>query len=150
MCDNSVLPGPHGVRQLTVYITTGEHVETVGSVGSIVELNSEGRDASLVRCTLEVKLYPVSGILAALSTAPSELPKGHHTRASLPFHDTFRKENYPAPRLRRAFTMAAMMPSASTSSGNPYDDDAVERDLIDPDDGAWQLPVCIPAAIALR
>ncbi|EAT79077.2 hypothetical protein SNOG_13630 [Parastagonospora nodorum SN15] len=30
--------------------------------------------------------------------------------------------------------MAAMMPSASTSSGNPYDDDAVERDLIDPDD----------------
>jgi hypothetical protein len=36
--------------------------------------------------------------------------------------------------------MAAMMPSASTASGNPYDDDAVERDLIDPDDGAWQLP----------
>jgi hypothetical protein len=32
--------------------------------------------------------------------------------------------------------MAAMMPSAATSSGNPYDDDAVERDLIDPDDGA--------------
>ncbi|KAL5117115.1 hypothetical protein ACEQ8H_004940 [Pleosporales sp. CAS-2024a] len=30
--------------------------------------------------------------------------------------------------------MAAMMPSASTSSGNPYDDDARERDLIDPDD----------------
>jgi hypothetical protein len=27
------------------------------------------------------------------------------------------------------------MPSASTSSGNPYDNDAVERDLIDPDDG---------------
>lgn len=30
----------------------------------------------------------------------------------------------------------AMMPSAATSSGNPYDNDAVERDLIDPDDGA--------------
>ena len=30
--------------------------------------------------------------------------------------------------------MAAMMPSAATT-GNPYDDDAVERDLIDPDDG---------------
>ncbi|CAG5145792.1 uncharacterized protein ALTATR162_LOCUS1770 [Alternaria atra] len=29
--------------------------------------------------------------------------------------------------------MAAMMPSAATTS-NPYDDDAVERDLIDPDD----------------
>lgn len=28
----------------------------------------------------------------------------------------------------------AMMPSAATS-GNPYDNDAVERDLIDPDDG---------------
>lgn len=27
-----------------------------------------------------------------------------------------------------------MMPSAATT-GNPYDDDAVERDLIDPDDG---------------
>jgi hypothetical protein len=36
--------------------------------------------------------------------------------------------------------MAAMMPSASTSSGDPYDDDAVERDLIDPDDGALHLP----------
>jgi hypothetical protein len=33
--------------------------------------------------------------------------------------------------------MAAMMPSASTSAGNPYDDDAVERDLIDPDDGTY-------------
>jgi hypothetical protein len=32
--------------------------------------------------------------------------------------------------------MAAMMPSAATSSGNPYDSDAVEHDLIDPDDGA--------------
>jgi hypothetical protein len=32
--------------------------------------------------------------------------------------------------------MAAMMPSAATSSANPYDDDALERDLIDPDDGA--------------
>jgi hypothetical protein len=31
--------------------------------------------------------------------------------------------------------MAAMMPSAETSSHNPYDNDAVERDLIDPDDG---------------
>jgi hypothetical protein len=31
--------------------------------------------------------------------------------------------------------MAAMMPSASTSSAPPYDNDAVERDLIDPDDG---------------
>lgn len=31
--------------------------------------------------------------------------------------------------------MAAMMPSAATAS-NPYDSDAVERDLIDPDDGA--------------
>lgn len=31
--------------------------------------------------------------------------------------------------------MAAMMPSSATSA-NPYDDDAVERDLIDPDDGA--------------
>jgi len=30
--------------------------------------------------------------------------------------------------------MAAMMPSASTASANPYDDDALERDLIDPDD----------------
>lgn len=38
--------------------------------------------------------------------------------------------------------MAAMMPSAqSGSSSNPYnfDNDAIERDLIDPDDGlsAW-------------
>jgi hypothetical protein len=32
--------------------------------------------------------------------------------------------------------MAAMMPSASTAPANPYDEDAVERDLIDPDDGA--------------
>jgi hypothetical protein len=36
--------------------------------------------------------------------------------------------------------MAAMMPSASTG-GPTFDDDAVERDLIDPDDGkepvAW-------------
>jgi hypothetical protein len=34
--------------------------------------------------------------------------------------------------------MAAMMPSSSTSQQNPYDafdNDAVERDLIDPDDG---------------
>lgn len=30
--------------------------------------------------------------------------------------------------------MAAMMPSAATAS-SPYDNDAVERDLIDPDDG---------------
>jgi hypothetical protein len=35
--------------------------------------------------------------------------------------------------------MAAMMPSASTSNA-VYDNDAVERDLIDPDDGASQLP----------
>lgn len=38
--------------------------------------------------------------------------------------------------------MAAMLPSASTSSQNPYDafdNDAVERDLIDPDDGK-ELP----------
>jgi hypothetical protein len=34
--------------------------------------------------------------------------------------------------------MAAMMPSAATS--NPYDNDAVERDLIDPDDGASHPP----------
>lgn len=32
--------------------------------------------------------------------------------------------------------MAAMMPSASTAASDPYDNDAVERDLIDPDDGA--------------
>lgn len=31
------------------------------------------------------------------------------------------------------------MPSASTSNA-VYDNDAVERDLIDPDDGALQLP----------
>jgi hypothetical protein len=31
--------------------------------------------------------------------------------------------------------MAAMMPSSTTGS-SPYDNDAVERDLIDPDDGA--------------
>lgn len=30
--------------------------------------------------------------------------------------------------------MAAMMPSASTAN-TPYDNDAVDRDLIDPDDG---------------
>ncbi|KAF1980406.1 Yip1-domain-containing protein [Bimuria novae-zelandiae CBS 107.79] len=30
--------------------------------------------------------------------------------------------------------MAAMIPSASTSNENPYDNDALERDLIDPDD----------------
>jgi hypothetical protein len=30
------------------------------------------------------------------------------------------------------------MPSAATTSQNPYDDDAVERDLIDPDDGTLQ------------
>jgi hypothetical protein len=49
---------------------------------------------------------------------------------------TVRKENYSAFRSRRVFTMAAMMPSASTAPANPYDDDALERDLIDPDDGA--------------
>lgn len=32
--------------------------------------------------------------------------------------------------------MAAMMPSASTAN-DPYDDDALERDLIDPDDGKF-------------
>jgi hypothetical protein len=36
--------------------------------------------------------------------------------------------------------MAAMMPSASTSSAPPYDNDAVERDLIDPDDGTYTTP----------
>jgi hypothetical protein len=36
--------------------------------------------------------------------------------------------------------MAAMMPSASTSNA-VYDNDAVERDLIDPDDGALRLPM---------
>lgn len=36
--------------------------------------------------------------------------------------------------------MAAMMPSASTSNA-VYDNDAVERDLIDPDDGALWPPV---------
>jgi hypothetical protein len=35
------------------------------------------------------------------------------------------------------YNMAAMMPSASTSSAPPYDNDAVERDLIDPDDGTY-------------
>ena len=38
--------------------------------------------------------------------------------------------------------MAAMMPSASTSNAI-YDNDAVERDLIDPDDGASQLPMAM-------
>ena len=40
-------------------------------------------------------------------------------------------------RERRVFhrNMAAMMPSSATAS-SPYDNDAVERDLIDPDDGA--------------
>jgi len=36
--------------------------------------------------------------------------------------------------------MAAMMPSASTSNA-VYDNDAVERDLIDPDDGALRVPM---------
>lgn len=34
--------------------------------------------------------------------------------------------------------MAAMMPSSATASANPYehyDNDALEQDLIDPDDG---------------
>jgi hypothetical protein len=35
--------------------------------------------------------------------------------------------------------MAAMMPSASMA--NDYDNDALERDLIDPDDGELPLPV---------
>lgn len=35
------------------------------------------------------------------------------------------------------------MPSSATS-GNPYDDDAVERDLIDPDDGALHAAVTCP------
>jgi hypothetical protein len=30
------------------------------------------------------------------------------------------------------------MPSAATTSHSPYDNDAVERDLIDPDDGTLQ------------
>jgi hypothetical protein len=40
----------------------------------------------------------------------------------------------PRPVLAGFLTMAAMMPSASTSNA-VYDNDAVERDLIDPDDG---------------
>jgi hypothetical protein len=32
------------------------------------------------------------------------------------------------------------MPSASTSSAPPYDNDAVEQDLIDPDDGTYTTP----------
>ena len=41
--------------------------------------------------------------------------------------------------------MAAMMPAASGggSSSNPYgtyDNDAIERDIIDPDDGMYALP----------
>lgn len=45
----------------------------------------------------------------------------------------------------------AMMPSAEASSGNLYDSDAVERDLIDPDDGtlpapaaSLSIPTCTP------
>ncbi len=34
----------------------------------------------------------------------------------------------------KGITMAAMMPSSSMANA-PYDSDAVERDLIDPDDG---------------
>jgi len=34
----------------------------------------------------------------------------------------------------------AMMPSAEPSSANLYDSDAVERDLIDPDDGTLPAP----------
>jgi hypothetical protein len=34
--------------------------------------------------------------------------------------------------------MAAMMPSAAMA--NDYDNDALERDLIDPDDGELPLP----------
>jgi hypothetical protein len=37
--------------------------------------------------------------------------------------------------------MAAMMPSASTSNA-VYDNDAVERDLIDPDDGTLYAMHC--------
>jgi hypothetical protein len=38
--------------------------------------------------------------------------------------------------------MAAMMPSAAMA--NPYDDDALERDLIDPDDGELSDITCTP------
>ena len=41
----------------------------------------------------------------------------------------------------------AMMPSAATSS-NPYDSDAVERDLIDPDDGALHAAACSSRHVA--
>lgn len=46
--------------------------------------------------------------------------------------------------------MAATMPSSATS-GNPYDDDAVERDLIDPDDGASHAAAaCAPLQMAIQ
>lgn len=58
-------------------------------------------------------------------------------------HDTDWRIIPRAVSARRVFTMAAMMPSSATSS-NPYDHDAVERDLIDPDDGALQCS-CLQA-----
>lgn len=83
----------------------------------------------------------MSGTLARFSTAPSQRPRKDTTpEPHLRIHDTLPDGELARAHLRRDFSMAAMMPSASTASGNPYDDDAVERDLIDPDDGAWQLP----------
>jgi hypothetical protein len=82
--------------------------------------------------------FPEGGTLARFSTAPSLSSRKDTTpEPQLRFHDTCPYGELIPHTFEAGFsTMAAMMPSASTSSGNPYDDDAVERDLIDPDDGA--------------
>lgn len=90
------------------------------------------------RCTLTDQAFPVGGTLAQSGIAPSPTLAGvdaEDSRASPSTHDTCPIGEVARDRRALHRNMAAMMPSSATS-GNPYDDDAVERDLIDPDDGA--------------
>lgn len=104
------------------------------------------------RCTLTDQAFPAGGTLARSGIAPSPTLAGslrvdvEDSRAS-PSNPRYLPDWRSSPQTATAGfcteNMAAMMPSSATS-GNPYDDDAVERDLIDPDDGALHAAVTCP------
>jgi hypothetical protein len=108
---------------------------------------------SVKRCTLTGQALAAGGTLAGFGSTPSddtsrELARWvKDSRASPSTHDTCPIGEVARDASRQGLyrNMAAMMPSSATS-GNPYDDDAVERDLIDPDDGASHAAaaVCLP------
>jgi hypothetical protein len=128
-------------RGSTVLFNAVERKTTgaIAGTGTISTGTYSESDAGRVGGAQLVKLSAV-GSLTASDSVPAAEGSCHLSRArassiDYPFTPSCRfelRDNFFAHSGSR---MAAMLPSSSTANAPPYDNDAVERDLIDPDDG---------------